>query len=144
MPQDGRGGYHPSAPGTPDKRGPMNIPPNNLPYGRRKQAEQSLAAVPMAGSNPRPSPGPTPAPSPAPGGPPGLPISPTDIPNLSDPSAYPNEPLTAGLNSGPGVGPEALHLYAHGNEELSVLRGVYMKLPNEDLRKLIEWVEGNS
>lgn len=30
------------------------------------------------------------------------------IPNLSDPSMRPNEPVTAGLPVGPGAGPEAL------------------------------------
>lgn len=44
------------------------------------------------------------------GGPrPAPPMSvPDDTPNMSDPTNRPNEPVTAGLPSGPGPGPEAL------------------------------------
>jgi hypothetical protein len=40
----------------------------------------------------------------APAGPP--PPTPDDSPNLSDPTAYPDEPVTAGLPIGAGPGPE--------------------------------------
>jgi hypothetical protein len=33
---------------------------------------------------------------------------PEDTPMLTDPTNRPNEPITAGLSTGPGVGPEAL------------------------------------
>lgn len=36
--------------------------------------------------------------------------SPEDSPMLLDPTMRPNEPLTAGISSGPGPGPEALGL----------------------------------
>lgn len=36
--------------------------------------------------------------------------TPDDSPMLSDPTMRPDEPLTAGLSTGPGVGPEALNL----------------------------------
>lgn len=39
---------------------------------------------------------------------PQLPVYPEDIPNLLDPTQRPDEPLTDGLLSGPGRGPEAL------------------------------------
>ncbi len=49
------------------------------------------------------------APPPSPGGPPqGAPApmpSPDDTPMLTGSTMYPDEPLTAGLNSGPGPGP---------------------------------------
>jgi hypothetical protein len=35
-------------------------------------------------------------------------VTPDDIPNLSDPSAYPDQPITSGLPMGPGAGPEVL------------------------------------
>ena len=37
-----------------------------------------------------------------------LPVYPDQTPNLSDPTQRPMEPITAGLPSGPGPGPEAL------------------------------------
>lgn len=37
-----------------------------------------------------------------------LPVYPEDTPMLTDPSARPSEPITDGLMSGPGRGPEAL------------------------------------
>lgn len=36
------------------------------------------------------------------------PIYPEDIPNLTDPTSRPNEPISDGLSLGPGRGPEAL------------------------------------
>ena len=38
----------------------------------------------------------------------GPPIFADDIPNLMDPTARPDEPISAGLSFGPGPGPEAL------------------------------------
>ncbi len=38
-------------------------------------------------------------------GPPG-PLTPEDVPNLFDPTAFPDEPITAGLTTGEGPGPE--------------------------------------
>jgi len=68
---------------------------------------------------------------------------PGQLPGLSDPSANPGEPITAGLSTGPGPGPEALLAAPFGPEELSVIRGIYLQYPNEDLRRLIEWTESN-
>lgn len=66
------------------------------------------------------------------------------IPSLSDPSARPGEPVTAGLPGGPGPGPEALMNGPYQTpEELWVLRAIYSKYPNEDLRRMIEWQEAN-
>lgn len=75
------------------------------------------------------------------GGLPGL--GPGEIPTLADPSAFPDEPLTAGLPSGAGPGTEALNTASFGPEELSVLRGIFQRYPNDDLRRLIEWTESN-
>lgn len=70
-------------------------------------------------------------------------MEPGQIPSLSDPSVAPNEPITAGLPMGPGPGPEALNIASFGSEELSVLRGIMLKFPNEDLRRQIQWTEQN-
>lgn len=65
------------------------------------------------------------------------------IPSLSDPTARPDEPLTAGLPMGPGPGPEALTGMPAGNQELQILRAVFLRYPNEDLRRLIEFTENS-
>lgn len=70
-------------------------------------------------------------------------VLPGDIPGLTDPTAVPGEPITAGLPSGPGPGLEALNTAAFGPQELSVLRGIFLKYPNDDLRRQIEWTESN-
>lgn len=70
-------------------------------------------------------------------------LAPGDIPSLDDPSAYPDEPVTTGLASGPGAGPESLLTGPFGSESLSLLRTVYSKFPNEDIRRLIEQTEVN-
>lgn len=70
-------------------------------------------------------------------------LEPGNIPTLSDPTAFPEEPVTAGLPSGPGPGPSALKSASFGPQELSVMRAVFLKYPNDDLRRLIEWTESN-
>lgn len=70
-------------------------------------------------------------------------LAPGEIPSLSDPTANPNEPLTAGLPIGPGPGVGSLKTAAFGPQELSVMRGLFLKYPNDDLRRLIEWTESN-
>jgi hypothetical protein len=70
-------------------------------------------------------------------------MGPGQIPSLADPSAFPDEPITAGLPGGPGPGPEALRSAAFGPQELSVMRAIFLKYPNDDLRRLIEWTEQN-
>lgn len=70
-------------------------------------------------------------------------LEPGGIPGLSDPSAFPDEPLTAGLPSGPGPGSSALKSATFGPPELSVMRALFLKYPNDDIRRLIEWTETN-
>jgi hypothetical protein len=62
------------------------------------------------------------------------------IPSLSAPSARPDEPITAGLPSGPGPGPEALNIPptpGADDQMLGVLRGLYQAYPNSHLARLI-------
>lgn len=70
-------------------------------------------------------------------------MGPGEIPTLSDPTAFPDEPLTAGVPSGPGPGVGSLQTASFGPKELSVMRGLFLKYPNDDLRRLIEWTESN-
>lgn len=92
------------------------------------QAQMPLSAAPVAGSSPAP-------PQAAPGG-----GGPQVIPSLTAPTTRPNEPLTAGLATGPGAGPEALNLppaSAEDDKTLAMLRGMYQAYPNSDLAALI-------
>lgn len=77
------------------------LPPSAAPDQPYGEAGKQLAAqeqVPMA-----PPPGTPPA---APSMPPGL--EPGALGGLADPSGRPTEPITAGIRSGPGPGPEVL------------------------------------
>jgi len=69
--------------------------------------------------------------------------APGTIPTLADDTAYPDEPVTTGLVSGPGAGPEALSFTA-ANPELARLRALYNLAPTESLRRLVEWSEQNA
>lgn len=82
---------------------PLNAP-THLPYGDRQKLIQAQQAVPMA---PAPVPGPSVA-GPSPTGGPGPLPTPGNRGPLLRPTERPNEPVTAGLPTGPGPGPEAL------------------------------------
>lgn len=101
--------------------------PKNQEYGKAGAQKAGQSVQPIAGSPKAPLPG----------------MAPGQIPTLSDPSARPDEPVTAGIPSGPGPGPEALKSASFGPQELSVMRGIFLKYPNDDLRRLIEWTEQN-
>lgn len=140
-----RGGARTGTPGTPygnrsDLRQPITTT-SAAQYGDRQQAIERQQAVPLPrnagealagqGGQPAPTPPPgTPGPSPggAPGGiPPGL--------GLHDPTARPNEPVTAGLSTGPGDGPSPL---IHRDPDTDALRTIYAMHPSNDLLTLIQ------
>ena len=98
-----------------------NVPNVQAPaeqYGERSQQQAAQRAVPVAappGQPGAPSPAAASAPTPAPSGPtggapsPGLPpVSGPGILPFLHPSNRPSEPVTAGLPTGAGPGPEAL------------------------------------
>lgn len=106
-------------------------------YGDAKQQLASQRAIPLSR---------TPAPSPAEGQ--GVAAAagrlgggvPGNVPSLTAPSTRPNEPITAGLPTGPGPGPEALNLPAQASEDdqlLATLRGLDQAFPNSDIKRLI-------
>lgn len=106
-------------------------------YGDRVAQERAQQAVPMAA---QPSPAvPTPleiaqrfsSQAPPPTGP-----VPGELGDFLRPSERPGEPLTAGLVSGPGPGPEALGM--SGNPDRDELGAIYARFPSEGLRELLE------
>lgn len=123
-------------PNRSDLRTQAAAAPKGQQYGQAGMQLDSQKVVPIAGRATGKS-------SPVSQQPPMQGLAPGEIPTLSDPSVRPNEPLTAGLPSGPGPGPSSLTTAAYGPQELSVMRALYQKFPNEDIRRLIEWTEAN-
>lgn len=103
----------------------MQLGPRQLPataatgqtYGERGAQIAAQRAVPM--------------------GVPGTPLPPGSHGPLDRPTERPDEPLTAGIPSGPGPGPEVLGGMA-GDDVGLQLRALYLAHPNEDIRSLIE------
>lgn len=124
-------------PGPPSTQAPAA--PKGQQYGQQGAQLQAQEIVPVAGSptgepgRPRSSSGPSAQPQPG--------LEPGNVPTLDDPSAYPDQPITAGLPTGPGPGPEALNMANFGAPELAELKAMFMKYPNEDLRAVIDYAE---
>lgn len=99
-------------------------------YGVAGQQAEAQRAIPL---RPQPPAGPPPSTDAMPG--PAGPSSPV-VP-LDAPTARPNEPLTAGVNIGPGPGAPPMSQPAP-DPLIEELRAVYLAFPNEDLRELLE------
>lgn len=111
------------------------------PYGEAKQQLDAQRAIPLsrtpAPQGVRPGPPETAAVAGMVGG------GSVSVPPLNAPSARPNEPITAGLRTGPGPGPEALNLPVQSSEDdqmLAVLRAFHQAYPNSDIARLISEV----
>ena len=133
MPHGGRrnGRAGKAYPNRADLRGgplPVSTAPSTG-YGTRAAQEAAQRAVPM-GQPPSPA-GAAGVPTPAPAGP-----APGSLGDPLRPTERPGEPLTAGIATGAGPGPEALGMGPDGT--VDELRALYMAFPNEDLRQLIE------
>lgn len=95
--------------------------PTGLPYGQHQAMINSQHAV-------------------------GLPVAQNpaeQLVGLHEPTQRPNEPITAGMATGPGPGPEAVGLPPStggpGNNPLAdQLRALYLAYPSSDLAGLIE------
>lgn len=156
--KNGRGGHREGTPGTAhSNRTDLNQPPSaapNQPYGEAGAQLASQAAIPL----PR-APGPSSSPTPsgaaaggpaaqAPGGAPtqAAPMAPPgSLGPLNAPSMRPNEPLTAGLPSGPGPGPEALGITAPtGDPTVSLLQGVFAQYPTPAIQALLNQAQADA
>jgi hypothetical protein len=60
---------------------------------------------------------------------------------LAAPTARPGEPVTQGLPTGPGAGPEALNPGAAGTGDADLLRRLLLRYPTEAMRRLVERVD---
>lgn len=67
-------------------------------------------------------------------------IGPDEVPNLSDPSSRPGEPVTAGLPVGPGPGPEVLA--PMGDPVRRTLQAILLYNPeNHDVMRLLDLMD---
>ena len=87
--------------------------------GSREQLEAVVA------STPRRAPVPTPP----------TPMSPDEVPNMTDNSNRPDEAITAGLGVGAGPGPEALGMPTITPDD--IVRRMYGASPSKNLARLI-------
>lgn len=133
-----RGGKRKGTPGSPypnrsDLRGPgtPDIPKTftGQPYGAATQQAQVQGAGPPASPQPQ-APGATPE-----GGPPGVPAG--GLGPFNRPTERPNEPITHGLSTGPGGGPEAVGLNPRNDAVSLQLRALYSQFPLPEIAELL-------
>lgn len=134
--KNGHGGRRQGAPGAQyPNRSDMAQAPRAVPGQTYGQAGAQLAAqqaVPLprqapAGAGAGSSPG---TQSSA-----GAPLTPMDAP-----TQRPGEPLTAGIPSGAGPGPEVLGMGQPN--PIDEIRAMYAANPNDDLRRLLAYLDG--
>jgi hypothetical protein len=66
----------------------------------------------------------------------GFALTPDQVPKLDDPTARPAEPLTHGLDTGPGGGAETLGVMP-GNPAIADIRAAYLRNPTPELRRTL-------
>lgn len=136
----GRGGPREGTPGTAyanrsDLNQPVRVAPSAT-YGQGVAQQQAQRAVPLPAQAPAPAAAPSGGPVSSQPGPPL--VTPGSLGALNAPSVRPNEPLTAGLPTGAGPGPEALNGIATTQDPtLATLKGILARYPNPDLQALI-------
>jgi hypothetical protein len=121
-----RGGRRAGTPGTTytnrtdlnTNRQPVQVA-TNQPYGVAGQQAAAQRAVPL------------PEQAPVPSGP------------FDRPTDRPHEPVTAGIDLGPGQDSSALNPAQIDDDFASQLRAVYQVYPNNDLLRLIEEMDSN-
>lgn len=136
MPHGGRRRGKPGKayPNRTDMRGGGPLPVQTGPsqgYGQRVAQERAQQAMPMGPPPGAAAPAPQP---PMPAGP-----QPGEAGDPLRATERNSEPLTSGIASGAGPGPEALGFAKGGNDfTIDEIRALYSAFPNEDLRQLIE------
>lgn len=66
-------------------------------------------------------------------------ITPDMVPKLNDPTARPGEPVTTGLMSGRGAGPEAIG-YVPPSPMVQKIQAAYLRNPTPELRKALDYL----
>lgn len=129
--------------GRPPTQAPMAA--TGQPYGAAGAQLKAQAAVPLPGNTPGTAPAAPPAGRPdfasvlaAASG------FASETGGLRGPSTRPDEPVTAGLSLGPGVGPDPGMERSGDDPTLAELRAIYSLYPNPDLLELIEMAESGA
>jgi hypothetical protein len=119
---------------------PMMAAPGQQ-YGKVTEQMDAQRALPMARAATDIPPAPSQAPRAAAAAPP-VPL-PGQLTSLDAPTQRPTEPITAGLDIGPGPGPEALgELGGYAGDDVGMeLRAIYSRFPTEDLRRVLEMLD---
>jgi hypothetical protein len=137
--RNGHGGPRQGAPGKSyQNRSDMTQAPRAVPgqtYGDAGQQIAAQQAVPLPQQAPPPaagqgSPG-------VPGGPSGAPLTP-----IGAPTQRPGEPLTTGIPTGPGAGPEALGPMPGQTSPVDEVRALFAAYPTDDMRRLVAYLDG--
>lgn len=106
--------------------------PTGLPYGEHKQLVDAQHAVPLP-NTPPPA-----APIPPAGAGPAVALGPFDRP-----TERPQEPVTTGLPTGPGPGPEVLGPQQAPDLIGAQLHAIFQQFPNDDLLRVMALHEQN-
>lgn len=141
----GRGGKRQGTPGTAySNRSDLTQAPSAAPgqtYGVAAQQLRAQATAPLPKQGAPPAAGGSAPAGPSPAG-----AAPQVVPGglgpLDAPSDRPGEPLTAGMPSGPGPGPEALAGAIQPLSPIDEMRAIYAAHPSDDMRRLIGYLEG--
>jgi hypothetical protein len=116
-PVSGPGAMSRRTDGGPTERQPIRVASGGA-YGARQALETQQQAAPLPNTMPTPA---------GPGRGPGLaPVG----PSVFGPTARPNEPVTAGLRSGPAI---------LGDDPDVVLRALYRLFPHPDIARLLRY-----
>lgn len=129
-----RGGKRTGTPGKPypnraDLRGAPSIPsvPQGQPYGAVKAQEAVVASTPAQ---------PMPGAQPPTGRPP---VMPGSLGAFNRPTERPDIPITNGLATGPGAGPEALGAGLEAQDPVVLrLKALYQMFPSSELADLLD------
>lgn len=94
-------------------------PVTGMPYGENQQLEDIAGSAPMAAAQKTPP------------------------PPIDSPTSYPAQPITSGIDQGPGAGSSAVpHTYQQDTDEVAAaIRVAYAAAPSPQLRTLINQLE---
>lgn len=103
--------------GQPNRQAPKKI--TGLPYGENKEANANAQGAPLAAAQ--------------------KPI--TSLPPLNAPTAYPNQPITAGVPAGPGSNAVVAPGQREDDMVAAAIRAAYAATPSPQLRSLVNQLE---
>ena len=104
-----------------------------------RASQSGLSTAAAGGRQPPPQAAPPAAVDGQAGQPPSPMIRPDMVPRLDDPTARPDEPVTAGLATGPGIGPAQM-TPTPLPPEVATVQAAYAASPSPELRRTMMWL----